>query len=102
MAKGDILKAALINPNRGPHKTAVIRSAIYKEMEQYTAQGSLPFSLNASDICEFLAPNDGHLTLDDEVHLREFAEYLAVVDTNPNARPGYRFLGNKFSEDIGV
>ena len=101
MAKGDILKAALNNPNRGPHKTALIRSAIYKEMEQYTAQGSLPFSLDAGKVCEFLAPNVGHLTQDDEVHLREFADYLAVVDTNPNARPGYRFLGKKLTDDLG-
>ncbi|MBK5400511.1 hypothetical protein JFU47_27965 [Pseudomonas sp. TH39(2020)] len=102
MAKGDILKAALSNPNRGPHQTALIRSAIYKEMEQFTATRRLPPSLDASEICRILAPIDRHLTPDDYDRLHKFSDFLAVIDTSPNAHPGYHLLGEKLSADLGL
>lgn len=102
MAKGDILKAALQSPNKGAHQTAVIRSAIYKEMMQYTAARSLPPTLDASEICRFLAPNDRHLTQDDEEQLQKFADFLARIDTVPSAHPGYRLLGEAVSDAIGL
>jgi hypothetical protein len=102
MAKGDILKAALSTPNPGPHQTALIRSAIYKEMEQFTATKRLPPSLDAREICGILAPINRHLTLDDYDHLHKFADFLALIDTSPNAHPGYRLLGEKLSIDLGL
>jgi hypothetical protein len=102
MAKGDVLKAALNDSRRAPHQIAVIRSAIYKEMERFTALGSLPASLNAGEICRFLAPIDRHLSLDDVDQLHKFADFLAVVDLNPSARPGYRLVDDKLAADLGL
>ena len=102
MAKGDILKAALAIPHKGPHKKATIRSAIYKEMEQFTATGSLPPDLDASEISDFLAPIDRHLTQDDEDQLNTFADFLTDVDTDPAIRPGYRLMAEKLVKDLGI
>ncbi|MBU6957206.1 hypothetical protein KRR23_05565 [Pseudomonas sp. CVAP len=102
MAKGDILKAALAITHKGPHRKAAIRSAIYKEMDQFTANGSLPPSLDAPEICDFLAPIDRHLTQDDEDQLNTFADFLTDVDTNPTVRPGYRLMAEKLCKDLGL
>lgn len=102
MAKGNILKAALAIPHKGPHRTAVIRSAMYKEMEQFTAAGSLPPRLDANEINDFLAPIHRQLTQDDEDQLSIFAEFLADVDDDPTANPGYRLMSDKFVKDLGV
>ncbi|WP_146021769.1 MULTISPECIES: hypothetical protein [unclassified Pseudomonas] len=102
MAKGDILKTALAIPHKGPHRKAVIRSAMHREMEQFTATGSLPPGLDANEINEFLAPVDRQLTQDDEDQLNIFADFLADVDTDPTARPGNRLMSDKFIKDLGV
>lgn len=102
MAKDDILKAALAIPHKGPHRKAVIRSAIYQEMEQFTAIGSLPQDFGATEINEFLAPVDRQITQNDEDQLNIFADFLAGVDTNPSVRPGYRLLGEKLTKDLGL
>lgn len=102
MAKGDILKAALAIPHKGPHRKAVIRSAIYQEMKQFTATRSLPADLDATEINEFLAPVDRQITQNDEDQLNIFADFLATVDTDPTVRPGYRLLGEKLAKDLGL
>jgi len=102
MAKGDILKAALAIPHKGPHRKAAIRSAMYKEMEQFTASGSLPPDLDACEINDFLAPIARHLTQDDEDQLNIFADFLTNIDTDPTTRPGYRLMAEKLSKDLGL
>lgn len=102
MAKGDILKAALQNPNNGAHRKAVIRSAICQEMATHACVGKLPVTLTATEICNFLVPKDHHLTQDNEDQLLQFSHYLSCVDTDPSVRPGYQLLGKKLVDDLGM
>lgn len=100
--KGNILKDALALPCKGPHRTAVIRSAISQEMERYTHPGLLPPNICSREISDILAPLNRHLTTHDEERLQEFAEFLAEVDTNPSAHAPYGLVGDKFCIDIGL
>lgn len=100
--KGNILKEALAYPHRGPHRTAIIRSALSQEMERYAHPGLLPRTINSLEISDILAPSDRHLTEHDEERLQEFAEFLAEVDTNPSAHAPYGLVADKLCEDLNV
>ncbi|MFG0827372.1 hypothetical protein ACF8R6_03115 [Pseudomonas sp. CJQ_7] len=100
--KGNILKDALAIPHKGPHRTAIIRSAISQEMERYAHPELLPPKIGSLEISDILAPSDRHLTTHDEERLQEFAEFLEVVDRNPSAHAPYGLLGDKFARDLGL
>ncbi len=102
MPKGDFLKEALSNSHRGPHQTSVIRSAIRKEMNQYTAKGALPEILDVGAICCFLAPLDQSLTPNNEEQLLAFADFLSHVDTDPSVKPTYQLKGALFTASLGM
>lgn len=100
--KGQILKDALAFPHKGPHRTAIIRSAISQEMDRYSHPRLLPPTICSREISDFLAPSDRHLTAHDEERLQEFADFLAEVDTNPSASAPYGLLGDKLARDLGL
>lgn len=102
MVKGNILKEALAFPNKGPHRTAVIRSAICQEMERYTHPEFLPSTITSREIRDILAPLNRHLTANDDERILAFAEFLAEVDSNPSAHAPYGLLGDKLCIDLGL
>ena len=102
MPKGDFLREALSNSHRGPHHTSVIRSAIRKEMNRYTAKGPLPEILDVGAICCFLAPLNQALTASNEEQLLAFADFLSRVDADPSLKPTYQLKGALITADLGM
>jgi hypothetical protein len=102
MQQGQKLREALNSKTCGPHRVAVIRSAIHQEMAQIRPNRSLPRDASATKICNLLAPVGQHLTVTNADTLEQFAQFLERLGTGSPIPAPNGLLGAWISCDLGL